>query len=354
VFYSAKIQEKILQTNELKEISNEILRPGVSNLQISKFSTIIQAIFKRYPKLAIEKCPFIPKFIEFAEHNNVVTLISDLLKIKDDEVIIFDYLVEMQLPKLVAESIVNSKDINSDFVAGAYKLVTVFSNYTAMQKLYQNDNTVNLLYIQKTPTSPQVLASQWESAFHIMDSESLLYFLPLVKKAMEAVINIRDKIWPYHVFCFSFLSKISPLDEAQPQLKGISSAIINVIKSFPNHSIALDSVINLAIQIASIPGFGSSEMMNVLPVAGIMVKERSSVIVAAWCFKLIRDVRELNPEMTKLVDSLDPDILDTVKSISVAIDTPYGGVVPKQEASIMHDLSPEKILFFKKFFMLRL
>ena len=295
----------------------------------------------------------------------MVTLFSELLKAKDEEVVIFDYLVEIQLPRIVAEAIVNVKDINSELAAGLYKLVTVFSNYPIMQKLYQNDNTVNLLYLEKTPTSRLVLANQWDSILHVMNNETLLFFLPLVEIAMKNVLSINGEIWQHHAICFRFLSKISALEEAQPLMKGISKAVTNVIMSFPNHSIALGSAVDLAIQLASIPDFDISEMMNILPVAALMVKERRSVIVASWCFKLIRDVRQLTPAMTKLVDSLEPDVLNIIKTTSAIIETPYGGSIPKpedsfggltseQEALIMNDVTPEQILNIRKYFIRKL
>ena len=115
--YYMKFNNALLDSGSLSDISHEILKPGTSCLQISKFAIIIQVLFKSCPKKAIEKIPWITDFLKFTQHSAVITLFSELLKAKDEEVVIFDYLVDLKLPFLVADAINKAEDINSDNVA---------------------------------------------------------------------------------------------------------------------------------------------------------------------------------------------------------------------------------------------
>ena len=307
-------------------------------------------LIKGNPKKAITKCPFVTQFINYAQYPAVITLYSELLKAKDEEIVIFDYLVEQNLPSLVGEAIVKSTDINSDKIAGLYKLINVFSGYPILQQNFADDYYVKNLYLDKNPTSTYVLQFQWDSLAHLLNPKNLLYFVPLVPKAMEMISSIKDHFWQYHSACFDFLQHMSPCEEAHDALKGISHVIVYVLEHFQNHTIALSSVVNATLKIAQVPELGPSELMNILPVAAHFIKEKPSVIIFAWCFSLIRDVRQLTQQTLELVDALDPEVIDIVKATSVAFDKPYGGDLPnKQNFESLNDASPEQLFSLLKF-----
>ena len=97
-FDTQKFNNALLDSDEVINISSKIFHPGVSCLQISKFACVVQILFKSNPKKAIEKCPFIMKFINFAQYSAIISMFSELLKAKDEEVQLFVVLINWKHP----------------------------------------------------------------------------------------------------------------------------------------------------------------------------------------------------------------------------------------------------------------
>ena len=321
-------------------------------LEISKFTNIVQMLFRNCPKLAIEKYDFLPNFLDFAGYSAIQTLFYELLKAKDGETFVYSYLKDILFPQQIVDRIkvvCHTREIEDFHIAGLFKLVTLFAGYPSMKSIFQTSDNIDSLYVSSQEGQESiVLDSLWDSVLHLYDSESVDLFVPLLPLAKTIISSISDKFLSYHASCFEFLAKMTECEGAIQFYDNIATDIMNIFSKFPEHTIALSSVVELAIKLSDIDDVGVKEIEKMLSfIVDIFMKDEK-VILRAWTYNFLKSIRDKQNKASLLIEKLPEDVISKLKEIDNEMEKSYGGPVPKIEPL---DTSPDQIFYLLRVFM---
>ena len=338
------INLKLLNADIITKFAPTVMQKGVSSLQVAKFSNVLESLFRNCPKLATEKCTFLPDMIKFADFESVKYFFIELLRAKDDETIVFSYLRDIQMPQRIVDEIQQSAGSeNNELVVGLLELVTVFAGYPVMRKVFQTQENIEKLYIsQHFDNNIHILNVQWESLANVCDGDSLDSFVGLIDIARKKIDEIGEVFYQFHAFCFNFLASMCQCTNAKERLSGMCKNIMNVFSKFTSHTIALGAASNLAIKLAAID---ESVVTELVPFIAHVFSNKDVVITRAWAFKTLQELHDINENTQQIVEELAKDVWDEYKSMSNTIKAEYGGKTPKNDRpdAMMQEANLEQI-----------
>ena len=292
--------------------------------------------------------------MDYAGYSAVQTLFDELLKAKDDEIFVNSFLEKILFPQQIVDRIkvaCHAHDLEDFNIAGLFKLVSLFSGYPSMKKSFQTSENIDSLFISSQEGQPSIiLDSLWESVLHIFDVETINLYLPLLPIAKSIINSITDKFLGYHSSCYEFLAKMTASDDSKSFYEGISANMMQIFSSFPEHTIALSSIVSLAVKLSNIDDIGVSEIEKMLQfIVDIFMKD-DRVIIRSWAYKFLKSIREKNNNPSLLIEKLPEEVISRLNEMDEAIEKSYGGPVPKID---QFDTSPEQIFNLLSFFMRR-
>lgn len=339
------LNEALLVSKALNPVVNKILSSEPKIHQISFLANILQTLFAKLPEKTIQNCDFLPKLLLNGDNDTICSFFFDLFKTKDEAKPSTMQFILETIPVEITKAVENASDINTISMAGVYRIFAGLVKFSDVKSKLHETDIAEKLYLSRYPSNSYVLQMYWDSLILFMEEKIYDKFVPLIEKAITSIASANKTFFQYHSSCFRFLTLMCQCQSAFDKYKGISDIIIKVYKEFPNHTIALHSAEKLAVKLTLIPIIGPAEIMNILPVLVENIKNRKSVIIYAWSYKMITDLKPVSPEMTQLItNSLDPAVQEIIEKETEIINTQYGGDVPPQASEPLYDYSASERL----------
>lgn len=337
----------------MENASKKVFEGNPSPVQIFKLANILQMLFRTDAKKAADMIPIISQFIKHCDHNSVHALFVEILKSRDEDQDILPSFISSGIPRMVVEEIRAADKENVFLIAGLYHLVRLFSQYPTLREIYQGVDVIKELFIEYNNTSIYVLNEQWDAIGQICSESCDSYFIDLVPTAIENISKDGPRFSQYQVACIDFLIKmLNNKTVTSTMLNGIEDVIISIIKKYPNHSIALNTLARFILQISTVEGIGNTVMMKVVPLLSVIFMERNTIVAAAISWKILNDLRDKGEEQEKIVKSLGDDVVSRLNKFGEIVKASYGGDLPANEP-MDTDLANEKILNLIRLFVMK-
>lgn len=290
--------EAAAESNFFQENSSFYLSEEATDIQISKFAELTEMCII-YSSDVDEYFSYIPNFLNFTSNDTVTLTILKLLENDDD----FTFVqLSMKTNNFVEEVVNNIVDLRKCLIGGnrlgnLYKILVKCFKNDILNKVCQCPSVAEVALDVHDEDETCVLNPQWNLIYELCISPSFKDHTTMIEYALSIIIPDDYEMYnEYNVFAIDFISKsfeIRPSETRKIDILLLSNVIVSIFKSFPDHTIALSSVVHLLIVLLSINDTFDVVYDTVVPFLIKCIEEENQKILCAFAINAIKKIVNL-------------------------------------------------------------
>lgn len=290
--------EAAAETNFFSENSSAYLSDDASDLQLSKFAELTEMCII-YSTDVNEYFSYIPKFLDFT-YNDIVTLtILNLLKNEDDFTFVQLSMKSNNFVKKVVNKITDLRkcQIGGNRLGNLYRILVKCFQNDVLNKSCQCPSVIEVALDIHDDDQTCVLNPQWNLICEMCTSPSFKDHTTMIEYALSIIIPDDYEMFnEFNVFAIDFIAKSlenKPLEVKNIDVCLLSNTIVSIFKAFPNHAIALTSVVNLIIVLLSIEDSFDIVYNTVIPFLIKCIEKEDQKILCIYAINAIQKIVNL-------------------------------------------------------------
>lgn len=341
-------------------MAEQILSDEPSLLTLSKYSSILSNCFNIFPAESVKKCRFLEMFFPFCSYHPVLNLFAQIVRIRDIESQVIQFISEIKIVDHLLDCIDNMKnDISEtlDIYIGYFLLICVFSSRDEICQYLKQPENLSKIIKHFNILNLYLNNAQWSSVLNLTDEFTLPCLNSLISIAINRISSATTHFHRYQIFCIDFLEKcLNVSNNTELMNSFISFGVCQIIKNtfikFPNNSNAHIHLSRLLKTMLSKQELSEYVMNEIIPFACEHIVNRENIILSAFSWNLIKIFEEMK-EPGFIMSAVPEVVKNQLNVINDLLDNEYGGPAPKvdtPESTMIPQITPEQLLMiFKRF-----